>query len=80
MLDPCARPPHVAYAVGRAVGGAVVRNRVRRRLRAVTADLAADLPAGWYLIGARPAAAGCTTAQLRAALSAVPARLGDTAR
>jgi ribonuclease P protein component len=46
----------VAYAVGRPVGSAVERNRARRRLRAVVAELAHSgrLPAGSYLVSARP--------------------------
>ena len=57
----------VAYAVPRAVGTAVVRNRVRRRLRAMTAELAREgaLPAGLYLVGARPGAEALATAELR---------------
>jgi ribonuclease P protein component len=56
IADDAARPPRVAYAVGRGVGGAVVRNRVRRQLRHALADeqRGAGLPAGWYLIGAGP--------------------------
>ena len=38
IADAEARPPRVAYAVGRPVGGAVVRNRVRRQLRHAIAD------------------------------------------
>ncbi len=49
----------VAYAVGRPVGSAVARNRARRRLRAVMAELhrAGRLPAGAYLVSARPGVA-----------------------
>lgn len=59
--DPTGTPiedPHVAYAIGTAVGSAVVRNRLRRRLRAVMrdAETAGNLSAGWYLVGASPAA------------------------
>lgn len=65
--DDQAVPPRVAYAVGRAVGPAVVRNRVRRRLRALVADEARrGLPPGWYLFGARTAAATVPAAQLAA--------------
>jgi ribonuclease P protein component len=53
----------VAYAIGRAVGPAVTRNRLRRRLRALLATRAA-LPAGLYLVGATPAAAGRSFAEL----------------
>ena len=68
IADADARPPRVAYAVGRPVGGAVVRNRVRRQLRHAVADEArADgLPAGWYLLGAGPAAADADGATLPA--------------
>ena len=61
-------PPRVAYAIGRSVGGAVVRNRLRRRLRAAIAAEAArhGVPAGWYLIGAGPDAAGLDAASLTA--------------
>ncbi len=57
--DPDAVPARVAYAVGRNVGSAVVRNRLRRRLRAQcdASARAGTLRAGWYLIGATPAAA-----------------------
>jgi len=68
IADADARPPRVAYALGRPVGGAVVRNRLRRQLRHALADEArtAGLPAGWYLIGAGPAAAGADGATVRA--------------
>jgi len=56
----------VAFAIGRAVGPAVTRNLVRRRLRMLLA--ASELPAGWYLIGARPAAAARTYRELAADL------------
>ena len=62
-------PPRVAYAIGSRVGGAVVRNRVRRRLRAATRSHAAALEAGHaYLVGATPAAAGASYADLSTAL------------
>jgi len=56
IADDAARPPRVAYALGRGVGVAGVRNRVRRQLRHALADeqRGAGLPAGWYLIGAGP--------------------------
>ncbi|MEL6892151.1 MAG: ribonuclease P protein component [Actinomycetota bacterium] len=54
VLDPTLSAPHVAFAIGRPVGSAVTRNRLRRRLRALLSS--ADLPAGWFLIGASPAA------------------------
>ena len=70
IADADARPPRVAFAVGRSVGGAVVRNRVRRQLRHALADEARGdrLPAGWYLIGATPGAADADGAALRAAV------------
>jgi ribonuclease P protein component len=59
----------VAFAIGRAIGSSVVRNRLRRRLRAVltspsAANSGTQLPAGWYLIGARPGIAELSFAQL----------------
>ena len=67
IADADARPPRVAYAIGRAVGGAVVRNRLRRQLRHAVAieARAGGLPAGWYLFGAGPAAATADGATLR---------------
>jgi ribonuclease P protein component len=78
IADEEARPPRVAYAVGRSVGGAVVRNRVRRQLRHAIVDEARGdgLPAGWYLLGAVPAAAEADGSALRAAVK----RLADGAR
>jgi ribonuclease P protein component len=75
-------PPRVAYAVGRSVGGAVVRNRVRRRLRAVLhAETArSGLPAGLYLVGARPSAASASFAELRDDLVWVLGRLREPSR
>jgi ribonuclease P protein component len=66
-------PPRCAYAIGRAVGGAVVRNRLRRRIRGVLATLEPPLPAGDYLVGATPAAAELTSAELRPLLRSVVA-------
>ena len=67
-----ARPPRVAYAVGRANGGAVVRNRVRRRLRAAIHDLAAEggLVPGNYLVSAAPGTAELGSAALKTVLEA----------
>ena len=81
IADAEARPPRVAYAIGRAVGGAVVRNRVRRQLRhGVAAEAGAGgLPGGWYLIGAAPAAATTDAVDLRAALAALLGRVRDGA-
>jgi RNase P protein component len=47
-----------------------VRNRLRRQLRHALADEArlGGLPAGWYLVGAGPAATGLSAAGLRAAV------------
>jgi ribonuclease P protein component len=68
LPDPSASPPRVAFAIGRAVGPAVVRNQLRRRLRALLSmgetTPSQVLPPGWYLIGARPAAAERSFAQL----------------
>jgi ribonuclease P protein component len=56
VTDVTATPPRVGFAVGRTVGRAVTRNQIRRRLRSIMRDLARDgrLPAGLYLVGARP--------------------------
>lgn len=56
----------MAFSVGRALGPAVVRNTVRRRLRAAAQAVQAQglLPAGDYLIGARPPAAGASYDEL----------------
>ena len=73
LPDPSASPPRVAFAIGRAVGPAVFRNRLRRRLRALlSADPnPATLPPGWYLIGARPAAAARSFPQLSSDVEAL---------
>jgi ribonuclease P protein component len=77
IADEEARPPRVAYAVGRSVGGAVVRNRVRRQLRhAIVDEARCGLPAGWYLLGATPAAAEADGVAVRAAVRS----LADRAR
>jgi len=69
VVGPSSEPPRVAYAVGRGIGGAVTRNRVRRRLRAATRAHAANLvPGRAYLVGATPAAAGVSYADLSNAL------------
>ncbi len=67
---PGERRRRVAYAVGRPVGSAVVRNRARRRLRAVMAELARSgrLPAGAYLVSARPGVAQLPFEELVATL------------
>jgi ribonuclease P protein component len=70
-------PPRVAFAIGRPVGGAVVRNRLRRRLRAVLTGLT---PApGDYLVGVTPAAAGLSSAELRALAATALDRVGAAA-
>lgn len=76
LPDPSASPPRVAFAIGRAVGPAVVRNHLRRRLRALlSVDPATTpsraLPPGWYLIGARPAAAERSFPQLSSDVEAL---------
>jgi ribonuclease P protein component len=67
----------VAFALGRAFGPAVVRNRVRRRLRAMllAASSAGTLPAGEFLIGARPDAALRSSIELEFDLAALLRRL-----
>ena len=61
--------PQVGFAVSRRVGNAVIRNRVRRRLRAAVVDVRdAVRDDSAYLVGATPAAAGATFADLRVAL------------
>ncbi len=62
-------PPRVAYAVGKRVGPSVTRNRVRRRLRAAAASHRGRLePGRAYLLGAAPAAAAASYAELHAAV------------
>jgi ribonuclease P protein component len=71
-------PPRVAYAVGKGVGGAVTRNRVRRRLRAaVTSHRSRLEPGRAYLLGAAPAAAGASFAELEAAVGQLLATAAD---
>ncbi|MFZ9629006.1 MAG: ribonuclease P protein component [Ilumatobacteraceae bacterium] len=81
LFDPpgTATPPRVAFSVGRALGPAVVRNTVRRRLRAAaqTAQAQGLLPAGDYLIGARPPAAECSYDELSADLMRMLRSLAD---
>jgi ribonuclease P protein component len=61
--------PQVGFAVSRKVGNAVIRNRVRRRLRAALVDEQASIRTdSAYLVGATPAAAGASFAELRRAL------------
>ncbi|MEZ5215225.1 MAG: ribonuclease P protein component [Ilumatobacteraceae bacterium] len=68
IFDDSLDGPHVAYAIGKPVGPAVVRNLVRRRLRAAAAAHHERWPAGWYLIGVRPAAARRSYQELDAML------------
>jgi ribonuclease P protein component len=77
--DASAVPARVAFAIGRPVGGAVVRNRVRRRLRALLVAEATRQPLapGYYLVGARPGAAGVSFAELGGDLVSVLRRLQD---
>lgn len=65
----------MAYAIGKPVGPAVVRNRVRRRLRAAVNAHAGALPPGYYLIGARPAAAERSFEELSVMLQHIVQRL-----
>lgn len=59
-----AEPPRVAFTVGRQVGSAVLRNRLRRRLRMLMREAAPRLQPGAYLVGADPAAADLSYADL----------------
>ena len=69
----------VAFAIGKRVGNAVVRNRVRRRLRAVFSALPASaVPAGDYLVGAQPEAAGLTFAELSSLVSGLLASVSPS--
>ena len=69
FLDPpdSATPPRVAFAFGRAFGPAVIRNRVRRQLRVMLRSAASSgqLPAGDYLFGGQPRAAGMRAVELQ---------------
>jgi ribonuclease P protein component len=76
LLDPLQSPPRVGFAIGRAVGPAVIRNQVRRRLRVLLS--AADLPPGNYLVGARPAAAGRSSAELQRDVQALASGVART--
>ncbi len=66
LTDASATPPRVGFAVGRPVGRAVTRNLIRRRFRSVMGELAraGRLPAGLYLLGAKPGAEQLTFLQL----------------
>ncbi|MFT3852028.1 MAG: ribonuclease P protein component [Ilumatobacteraceae bacterium] len=63
VADPNLVPPRVAFALGRTLGPAVTRNRLRRRLRVLLSSV--TLPAGLYLVGARPDAVEQSFAELR---------------
>jgi len=76
VVDDEAEMPFVAFAINRSVGNAVIRNRLRRRMRAVLDEL--DLPAGWFLIGCRPAAGELTFDEIRDTLGKLPQRLTPT--
>lgn len=54
LTDSSLQNAHVGYAIGRNVGGAVLRNRIRRQLRSLLEAKSDQLPAGWYLVGAKP--------------------------
>lgn len=66
LNDPEVVPLRVAFSVGRSIGPATRRNRLRRRLRAIVsmAAPAAGVTSGRMLIGAQPAAAERTFADL----------------
>jgi ribonuclease P protein component len=77
--DPLVSPPQVAYAIGRAVGPAVTRNRLRRRIRSMLQQnfsvAPRRLPAGLYLIGATPGAAGRSFSDLASDLDRLMSRI-----
>ena len=61
----------------RRVGGAVVRNRVRRRLREIVRRHQHALTRGvWFVVVARPAAAGANSAPLEAEWLRLAGRAG----
>lgn len=64
-------PSRLGLSVGKSVGNSVVRHSVSRKLRHVSAPHLAAMPAGTQLvIRALPAAAGASSAELDADLSA----------
>ena len=75
LPDAAGSPPRVAYAIGKRFGPAVARNRMRRRLRAVVQEQHETIPPGAYLIGASPAAADLTHAELSATVAGALAQL-----
>ena len=69
-------PTRLGLSVGKTVGNSVMRHSVSRKLRHVSAPHLRDLPAGTQLvIRALPAAAGATSAQLEADVSAALIKL-----
>ena len=79
LPDPSLHRPHVGYAIGRSVGGAVTRTRIRRRLRALFAESGERLRPGWYVVGASPHAATCSSDRLRGDVDTVLAKLDRVA-
>ncbi|MFT4197984.1 MAG: ribonuclease P protein component [Pseudoxanthomonas sp.] len=76
-LKPGGALPRLGLAVSRKVDPrAVGRNRIKRVLREAFRQLRAQLPAGDYVIVARPPAARAANAQLAAAFRALLARAG----
>ena len=75
-------PPRVDFAVGKAAGGAVRRNRIRRRLRAGLRELQHQgrLPAGTYLLSARPEAAEIPLLRLSRSLPASTSSIAGWSR
>jgi ribonuclease P protein component len=70
-------PARLGLAVSRKVDPrAVGRNRIKRILRAEFRTLRNQLPAGDYVLVARPAARGCEPKALRAALASLLRRAG----
>ena len=59
-----AKPPRVAFAIGRKVGNAPRRNRLRRRLRALMATQSLGLRPATYLLSAQVGAADLSFDQL----------------
>lgn len=78
VLDPSVSPPQVAFAIGRIVGPAVTRNKVRRRLRSLLQQHHQGLPAGLYLVGARPAVAALSFDELMSDLDRMLRKLALT--
>ena len=71
------QPPRLGLAVSRKVDPhAVGRNRIKRSLREQFRQLRAELPAGAYVLVARPAAAKLPNSELRATFVALLQRAG----